>query len=1370
MLTADIDDCGLSMGSETTYDVFLSYNSQDREVVLRISKELKKRECSSFLDQWYLKPGHDWVEALERALAASRSVAVFLGPHEMGRWQQRERAWALDRLAANEDFPVVPVLLPGSEPPLGFLKQLMWIDLRDDPTSATQLDAMAAAIRDEQVDLDGKPQPRAMICPYRGLLAFREEDADFFFGRDEYLEQLVSLVKRETLVAVVGASGSGKSSLVSAGLIPQLRKYGDGPVWDVVRMVPNVDPLYSLAEALVPLIEPDLSRLALERELNAVANDLEQEKPETPLWGLVNAVLRQQPGTERLLLLVDQWEELYTNCEKPARRERFIAELLEATSRQDSPLTVILTVRSDFYGEILQDRPLLDRLQVGLLNLGPMNTEELRSVIEGPAKNVGLTFQDGLVDRILKEAGEEPGRLPLLEFALEELWKRRDGDQLTHAGYKELGRQPDPKTSKEKAVKSDCLSGAIAKYAEGVYGELSVDERAALPGLFRKLVRAGAKTEDDTRRRAALSELDVTTRRVARKLADKRLLITTETGAWERATEKNDRDVEADSTSTAQPNESGESSATVEMVHEELLRRWGRLKEWVNEDRQFLLWRSRLDLKVEEYQRDGDAALFKGRPLHESRKFYLARSAELEESERRFLDTSLKASRRRKLAGLLVLTVAIVAGLLINNNIVQTSNRDRADSFVRNLKKADIENVPEIVREIAAFREVVGEYLDEQLREAHQQAGEHSPEKLRTAMALLSVDGNQVGFLRDRLLDCSMDEFGVIRDSLQSHQDGVTEWLWSAFRNNRDEKKRFRAGLALAKYVPNGDQWTDEDATFLVDTLLGHAAEEQPQIRNYLKEIKTRLYVELQRAFRDPSARERKEIGSAKAFAQFAVDDIGRIADLAAEATVGQYKVLYPLLEASSDPAVHETLRPVAAQQPGDELSQPDRVALGRRRAGAAITLLRKGDRQQIFDVFRVTDDPESLTQFVHHCRERGITVDQLLDCLDQAEAMRQTKTGDQRKLEDRVLFGLLLALGEFAATDVPSPQREELVSRLVDWYASDPSSTIHGASGWLLRHWGYQSEAEQIDQTDVPYVKDREWFIKKIDAEIPGSRDGESQTKSFYFTFIVFEDGEYAIGSPDNEADRQTDESKQTAHLTRRFAVLDREITREEYEAFGGKKLSIDEWSPPPGKHPVVASSWYDSVAFCRALTTQTGLSEDDQCYADPEILDPKDFPREPDPKFNQYPRNWKVRLDRSGFRLPTEAEWEVMCRAETASMYHFGSDRTLLNRYGWFADNSGKQTQLPRSLRPNLRGLFDTYGNVYEWCHDWYSSRRDANAENPFGPSAAGSSRVLRGGGWSDIASNCRSAYRGSSQPTSRGTRFGFRVVSVLLFPSRP
>lgn len=173
------------MNRPVTHKAFLSYSSPDRQVVLRVAAELARRDCRCFIDQWYLTPGQDWVTELEKALAASRSVAIFLGAGEMGGWQQRERAWALDRYAENSDnFFVVPVLLPGCEPPLGFLKQLTWIDLREGPEDSVQLDRLAAALRGEPVSDEGQQQSKATVCPYRGLFYFREEDADLFFGRD----------------------------------------------------------------------------------------------------------------------------------------------------------------------------------------------------------------------------------------------------------------------------------------------------------------------------------------------------------------------------------------------------------------------------------------------------------------------------------------------------------------------------------------------------------------------------------------------------------------------------------------------------------------------------------------------------------------------------------------------------------------------------------------------------------------------------------------------------------------------------------------------------------------------------------------------------------------------------------------------------------------------------------------------------------------------------------------------------------------------------------------------------------------------------------------------------------------------------------
>ncbi len=673
------------MSNENKYDVFLSYNSLDHLHVERIANALRERGCSPFVDRWYLTPGKDWVVALEQALQASRSVAIFLGDREMGRWQQRERAWALDQLAGRNDFPVIPVLLPGSEPPLGFMKQLMWIDLRIDPTDSAQIDKLAAAIRQENSELNEKPEPRTVLCPYRGLLAFREEDAEFFFGRQKYTDDLFELVRKNSIVAVTGASGSGKSSVVRAGLVPRLRRRDADGVWDIVTMFPHENPLHSLADALLPLVEPELAGLDLIKKRKSLADDLEHSR--VPLWDLVAESLRRQHGTDRLLLVVDQWEELYTTCTSGTQRDRFIQELLDATSRTSSPLSVVFTVRWDFYGEILKNRPLLDRLQHSRLDLGPMNRAELRSVIEEPGKKVGLSFQDGLVERILDDAGEEPGKLPLLEFVLEELWKYRTGDgQLTHAAYDKLGR----------------LTGAIATRADAVFRELTAEEQSAAGFLFRRLVKAGAKTEEDTRRRADLSALDPTTQRVAKKLADERLLVTTRVELAADPTSS----ATASATETMQP-----TNLTVEVAHEELLRSWDRLKKWVDADRQFLQWRSRLIPLLGEFDRDPKSALLKGLALRESRKFVPARVAELEAHERKFVESSQKAGQRRTIfAGVLAATF-LIGGLFVAQRIHQSNRQRQAQSYVESLLNPAAGAVKPFLNLLAPFRDLAVQEL-----------------------------------------------------------------------------------------------------------------------------------------------------------------------------------------------------------------------------------------------------------------------------------------------------------------------------------------------------------------------------------------------------------------------------------------------------------------------------------------------------------------------------------------------------------------------------------------------------------------------------------------------------------------------------------
>jgi hypothetical protein len=270
--------------------------------------------------------------------------------------------------------------------------------------------------------------PRTQICPYRGLGVFREEDAGFYFGREPDLARLAAAVDFHPLVAVVGASGSGKSSLVRAGLIPYLRRRQQGRVWQVADMAPGHNPFLALARALLPLREPERLLTWAKGDIDDRCERLQQRLESDGakhLAHVVGQILDEEPGTTNLLLLADQWEELYSYrptdaVAAQAYRElvrRFIRMLLEAV--RYGTLRVVLTLRADYWGEVLNDEPLDARLpDAALVHLRALDRAALDAVMRRPAEITRLRVPDALVEVLLDAAAGQPGDLPLLEFTL----------------------------------------------------------------------------------------------------------------------------------------------------------------------------------------------------------------------------------------------------------------------------------------------------------------------------------------------------------------------------------------------------------------------------------------------------------------------------------------------------------------------------------------------------------------------------------------------------------------------------------------------------------------------------------------------------------------------------------------------------------------------------------------------------------------------------------------------------------------------------------------------------------------------------------------------------------------------------------------
>jgi len=558
------------MVGEPEFDLFLSYNRRDAAAVERLAGSLKARGLRVYKDDWYLQPGSHWPTALEQRLGACRGVAVAISGHGIGPWQRREVYLAIQRQEQDADesrpeMPIIPVLLDeaGREHAgLGLISQNVWVENADPRAGDLIAGALSGTAPRDLYD-DEHPDPRTLICPYKGLRHFREDDAAFYFGREEETDRLADAVGRHPIVAVVGASGSGKSSLARAGLVPYLRRQTGRDVWQIVTVGhPGNSPFLQLARALLPLWEPERfsewSKNQQRREAEELARSLRTHGAPR-LLEVAAEVLAEEPGTNRLLLLIDQWEELYTHRATDAAA--FVHMLLAAAD--DQALTAVLTMRADFWGDALTQHPELARRLAGdaAVHLATPERENLEAAIVEPARRTLLHVEPALVEALVRDAEGRPGDMPLLEFALFELWreKPRTSRVLSQDLYRRIGG----------------LDQAIVQYAENeVFNRLPPAEQEAVPGVFFHLFQPPEQAghQSDLRRRARLSELASEGRAVATRLADKRLLTTSRD--WE-----------------------GEDEL-VEVAHEALLRHWPRLQGYLERWRDAGLMRRRLEADV----------------------------------------------------------------------------------------------------------------------------------------------------------------------------------------------------------------------------------------------------------------------------------------------------------------------------------------------------------------------------------------------------------------------------------------------------------------------------------------------------------------------------------------------------------------------------------------------------------------------------------------------------------------------------------------------------------------------------------------------------------------------------------------------------
>lgn len=606
--------------------VFLSHNSADKPEVEHLYFRLRDEpDIEPWLDKWNLTPGQPWQDELEKAIREADSCAIFIGRGDpdkgvFGPWQHAEMRALISRQVAERGsrFPVIPVLLPGAErAPRSayptFLVANTWAEFRhslDDPEAWQRL--LCGIRRQPSVPPAGAAFP-AGENPYRGLEFFDVAHAHLFFGRDAVTDWLVSDV-RKTLrphanvprfLAILGSSGSGKSSVARAGLYASLQQgaiEGSRDWLFVPPFRPGGNPLESLELAVLAAAAGHPALPVVREELKELA-----ARPGA-LHRAARLLVPDAAPTRRLFLLVDQFEEVFTQGASDQERRAFFAALLHAAREPDGPVVVAVTMRADFYPRVAAHEELARVIAGQQHLLGPMSDAELRQAIAEPARRAGAEFCEGLVDTLVEHARRQPGSLPLLEFALRGLWQRReDGRWLTPEAYRDIGG----------------LEGALRRRADEVFAGLSAKQQELCRRLFLRLVHPGEGAED-TRRRVRLRELEA--------LGDAGL-----PGLIQALTAKDARLIVTEGAAAAAGGE-----GTVEVAHEALIRSWPRLRAWLDADREGLKTHRRLTDAAQEWDAHGRAAgfLLAGGRLATALDWAVAHDAELTAVERGFLTES----------------------------------------------------------------------------------------------------------------------------------------------------------------------------------------------------------------------------------------------------------------------------------------------------------------------------------------------------------------------------------------------------------------------------------------------------------------------------------------------------------------------------------------------------------------------------------------------------------------------------------------------------------------------------------------------------------------------------------------------------------
>ncbi len=803
------------------------------------------------------------------------------------------------------------------------------------------------------------------------------------------------------------------------------------------------------------------------------------------------------------------------------------------------------------------------------------------------------------------------------------------------------------------------------------------------------------------------------------------------------------------------------------------------VREWlVREQRD--TWRGRAELLLAER-----SALWHAKP--ENRRLpsvwewgrirLLARSKDWTDPQWRMMRRARRVHRVRILG--LAALIALMSWLAI-----ETYGGMRATAVIDSLKTAGTVDVLPIIRQVSDYRR----WADPRLREMVNDSDRKSRGRVHASLALLAVDPSQVDFLFNCLLIAGPKELPVFAESLRPHRSQLTPELWSELESAQPgDVTLLPAASALALYDSESSRWADFGGKVAEALVTANSLVLGPWLED-LRPVRGELTAPVAVIFRD---KQRSEDVLAKAtdiLANYAQREPALLASLLMDADPKAFVAIFSVAERVADRVI-PVFQAELARGPmtGENTAGTEQLndELAERKARAAVALIRLGHAEEAWPLLRHSADPRTRSYIVNWLSPLGGDAHDVADELDRLDLSTRSAergVGSRRsgegssvpanvgpgspdpavittKAMDAILFhpvtsirrALILALGTYGVDRLVPGEREPLIARLLDLYENDPDAGIHGAAEWTLQQWQQHEKLKELG-AELMKLKDwgeRRWYV-----------DGQGQT------FAVIEGPvEFRMGSPPTDTERiaETEPPRRMA-IPRRFAIAAKEVTVEQFQRFlklGGITIEsyqlstsfLSKFSPDP-QGPWIAFDWYTAAHYCNWLSEQEGLPKEQWCY----------LPNEA----RAYAEGMSIPadvLERTGYRLPTEPEWEYACRAGTDSSRYYSHSIDLLDAYARYQANSKEHAWRCGSLFPNDLGLFDMLGNMWEWCQDSRNASKPAkkgiynDVINISESIVEKNVRLLRGGSFIPQPALVRSAYRVWFAPAVRNSNLGFR-----------